>query len=193
MTKTPDSGLIALVCYLPEPLNTTLTTFRDVLKSSYSAVPHITILPPRPIRVAPDNIERHIEAALAPHREFAVELTALLSFPATNVLYLAVETGGSDLLKQLHVALNTGELSYREAYEFTPHVTVAGPFDSDALPQLLQQANELWNASKSVRSFAVRELVLLWSDSDGNRWEPLRTFTLKSGTREFLATVGNRT
>src|SRR3954447_3752196 len=119
MTNTPDSGLVALVSYLPEPLNTTLTSFRDVLKSSYSAVPHITILPPRPIRVGLESIERQIEAALAPHREFAVELTDLLSFPATNVLYLAVQTGGSDVLKQLHIALNTGELSYREAYEFT--------------------------------------------------------------------------
>src|SRR4051812_34620617 len=161
MTKMPDGGLIALVSYLPEPLNTTLQNFRAVLKGSYSALPHITILPPRPLRVGIENVERYIAETLSSHREFAVELTDLLSFPATNVLYLAVASG-SDMLRRLHVALNTGELNHREAYEFTPHVTVAGPFDSEALPALLEQANELWNQSDSARSFHVRELVLLW-------------------------------
>jgi 2'-5' RNA ligase len=192
MTKMPDGGWIALVCYLPEPLNTTLQNFREVLRSSYSALPHITILPPRPLRVGIESVERHIAQTLASQREFAVELTDLLSFPATNVLYLAVDSG-SDALSRLHVALNTGELSYREAYEFTPHVTVAGPFDTEALPASLEQANKFWSASNSARSFPVRELVLLWMESAGHGWQPLRSFTLGSARRELLATAGNRT
>ncbi len=192
MTKMPDGGLIALVCYLPEPLNTTLQNFRQELRSSYSAQPHITILPPRPLRGGIEHVERYIAETISPYPEFAVELTELLSFPATNVLYLAVNSG-SDALRQLHVALNTGELNYREAYDFTPHVTVAGPFESTALPERLERANELWSASESARSFPVRELVLLWTDSDGHRWEPLSSFTLRSTTRELLATAGNRT
>lgn len=192
MTKMPDGGLIALVCYLPEPLNTTLQSFREVLKSSYSALPHITILPPRPLRVGIESVEQHIAETLASHPEFVVNLTELLSFPATNVLYLAVESG-ADVLRRLHLALNTRELSYRETYEFTPHVTVAGPFESEALPALLEQASELWNASESARSFPVRELALLWTDSDEHGWKPVRSFTLQSAGREFLATAGNRT
>jgi 2'-5' RNA ligase len=137
-------------------------------------------------------VEQYISKTLAPHPEFVVELTDLLSFPATNVLYLAVDSG-SDVLRRLHFALNTGELSHRETYEFTPHVTVAGPFESEALPSLLEQANELWTASDSTRSFPVRELVLLWTDSDEHGWEPLRSFTLQSVGREFLATAANRT
>jgi 2'-5' RNA ligase len=192
MTKMPVGGLIALVSYLPEPLNTTLQAFREVLRSSYSALPHITILPPRPLQSGIESVEQYITETLAPHPEFVVELTDLLSFPATNVLYLAVDSG-SDVLRRLHFALNTGELSHRETYEFTPHVTVAGPFESEALPSLLEQANELWTASDSTRSFPVRELVLLWTDSDEHGWEPLRSFTLQSVGREFLATAANRT
>jgi 2'-5' RNA ligase len=192
MTKMPVGGLIALVSYLPEPLNTTLQAFREVLRSSYSALPHITILPPRPLQSGIESVEQYISETLAPHQEFVVELTDLLSFPATNVLYLAVDSG-SDVLRRLHFALNTGELSHRETYEFTPHVTVAGPFESEALPSLLEQANELWTASDSTRSFPVRELVLLWTDSDEHGWEPLRSFTLQSVGREFLATAANRT
>jgi len=192
MTKMPDSGLIALVCYLPEPLNTTLQSFREVLKSSYSALPHITILPPRPLRVGIESVKELIAGTLAPHPEFVVELTELLSFPATNVPYLPVDSG-SDVLSQLQLALNTGELSYRKAYDFTPHVTVAGPFETEALPTLLEQANELWNGSDSDRSFPVRELVLLWTENDASGWEPLRSFTLQSVGRELLATAGNRT
>jgi 2'-5' RNA ligase len=100
---------------------------------------------------------------------------------------------GSDLLRHLHVALNTGELSYREAHEFTPHVTVAGPFDSTVLPGLLAQANELWSTQGSTRSFPVRELILLWTDTEGHRWEPLRSFTLRNTPKELLATAANRT
>jgi 2'-5' RNA ligase len=192
MTKMPVGGLIALVSYLPEPLNTTLQAFREVLRSSYSALPHITILPPRPLQSGIESVEQYISKTLAPHPEFVVELTDLLSFPATNVLYLAVDSG-SDVLRRLHFALNTGELSHRETYEFTPHVTIAGPFESEALPSLLEQANELWTASDSTRSFPVRELVLLWTDSDEHGWEPLRSFTLQSVGREFLATAANRT
>jgi 2'-5' RNA ligase len=192
MTKMPDRGLIALVCYLPEPLTSTLQNFREVLRGTYSAVPHITILAPRPLQVGIETIEQYIAATLAPYSEFTVELTEILSFPATNVLYLAVDSG-SDVLTHLHTALNSGELSYREAHEFTPHVTVAGPFDSTNLSALLERANELWNAQESARSFPVRELVLLWTESEGDRWEPLRSFTLKNTPKELLATAGNRT
>jgi|SRR3954471_11228728 len=192
MTKMPDGGLIALVSYLPEPLNTTLQRFREVLKSSYSALPHITILPPRPLRVGIEDVEQYIAETLASHPEFVVELNDVLSFPATSVLYLGVDSG-SDVLRRLHLALNTGELSHRETYDYTPHVTVAGPFESEALPALLQQANQLWNASESDRSFPVRELVLLWTSSDAHGWEPLRSFTLRSLERELLATAANRT
>ena len=192
MTKMPDGGLIALVCYLPEPLNATLQSFREVLRGTYSAVPHITILAPRPLQVGIEAVEQYIAATIASYPEFTVELSELLSFPATNVLYLAVNSG-SDVLTHLHMALNTGELSYREAHEFTPHVTVAGPFDSTALPGLLEQANELWSAQGSTRSFPVRELILLWTDSEGHPWQPLRSFTLRNTPKELLATAANRT
>jgi 2'-5' RNA ligase len=192
MSMMPDGGLIALVCYLPEPLNTALQNFRDVLKGSYSALPHITILAPRPLRMGIEGAERFIAETLAPHREFTVELTDLLPFPATNVLYLAVNAG-SDVLTQLHLALNTGELKYREAHEFTPHVTVAGPFEPEALPEVLERANQLWSGFESARSFPVRELVLLWTDSQEHGWQALRSFKLRNTPRELLATVGNRT
>src|SRR3954452_6836626 len=183
MTKMPDGGFIALVSYLPESLTTALQSFRQVLSSSYSALPHITILPPRPLRGGLEGVEQYIANTIAPYTEFAVELTDLLSFPATNVLYLAVDTG-SESLKQLHVALNTGALSYREIHEFTPHVTVAGPFESTALPGLLEQANGLWSSTdESVRLFPVRELVLLWTDNEKRGWEPLRSFILGSSRR----------
>jgi 2'-5' RNA ligase len=192
MTKVPDGGFIALVCYLPEPLNTTLQDFRSVLSSSYAALPHITILPPRPLQVGLESVVRYIGETIASYPEFVVELTELLSFPATNVLYLAVDSG-ADALRQLHVALNTGELSYRELHEFTPHVTVAGPFESTTLPGMLEQASALWSTSESARSFPVRELVLLWTGTDGHGWEPLMSFTLRGTRKELLATAGNRT
>jgi 2'-5' RNA ligase len=192
MTTTPADGLIALVCYLPEPLNTTLQDFQKVLSSSYSALPHVTILPPRPLRVGIEDIERYIAETLAPFPAFTVELAELLSFPATNVLYLAVDSG-SDELKQLHVALNTGELRYREVHDFTPHVTVAGPFESNALPGLLEQATTLWTTSETTRSFPVRELVLLWTGNEGQGWDQLRSFTLGGTRTELLATAANRT
>jgi len=192
MTQMPDGGLIALVCYLPEPLTATLQQFREVLSSSYSALPHITILPPRPLRAGIEAIERYIAETLEPYAEFSVELSEVLSFPATNVLYLGVESG-SEVLRRLHVALNTGELHFREAYDFTPHVTVAGPFESAALPHLLQRAVELWSGSESARSFPVRELVLLWMDNHERGWEPLRSFTLRRTQRDVLATAANQT
>ena len=192
MTQMPDGGLIALVCYLPEPLTATLQQFREVLSSSYSALPHITILPPRPLRAGVEAIERYIAETLEPYAEFSVELSEVLSFPATNVLYLGVESG-SEVLRRLHVALNTGELHFREAYDFTPHVTVAGPFESAALPHLLQRAVELWSRSESARSFPVRELVLLWMDNHERGWEPLRSFTLRRTQRDVLATAANQT
>jgi 2'-5' RNA ligase len=192
MTNMPDGGLIALVCYLPEPLTQTLQDFREVLRSSYSALPHITVLPPRPMRGGIESVSRYIAETIAPYPEFAVELTEMLSFPATNVIYLAVNSG-ADMLRELHLALNSGELSYREAHEFTPHVTVAGPFDSTALPELLEHVKDLWRDSESPRSFPVRELVLLWTAREGDRWEPLRIFILGGKTKEFLATAANRT
>jgi 2'-5' RNA ligase len=192
MTNMPEGGLIALVCYLPEPLNTVVQQFREVLRSSYAALPHITILPPRPLRADVGTVERYIAQSLAPFQEFTVELTDLHSFPATSMLYLSISSG-SDVLRKLHQALNSGELDHEEAYEFTPHATVAGPFDPDAIPGLMEQANAFWKSRESNGSFGVRELVLLWTDRDGHGWQALRTFTLRSAAREFLATAANRT
>lgn len=191
MTIRPDQGLIALVCYVPEPLFSALRDIRVALNSSYSALPHITVLPPRPLSASADAVLDYVEAILSEYSVFAIELTHLSAFPATNVLYLEVDTG-SDQLRQMHTALDTGELNYPETYEFTPHVTVAGPFESDALPGLFKTANELWALNDSSSRFEVRELVMLGLGPGESQWVPLRSFTLKR-ERGLLATAANQT
>ena len=194
MNEYPGS-FFALVSYVPDPLGSFLDALRQSFPGEKYPQAHITILPPRPLRVATESASRQALAVLRNFSAFDVELTSVQRFPDTDVLYLDVSEGDR-LLHQLHAALNSGVLADQERFEFRPHLTLGGPIPSEALPAEHKRAESAWESWDAPRRFTLNEVAALWGTPSGNsaEWQRLWTFNLPAGSARQAAAgiIGQR-
>ena len=176
-------GYFALVSYLPHQLASCLTQIRKHFGMSARSEPHVTVLPRRPLARDLEKASRHALNVLSGFPAFQVELSSVQLFAETNVLYLGISRGRSNL-ETLHAALNTGQLAHKEEFEFLPHLTLGGPVqDGEALQVHAQVAAE-WEGADCPRSFLAGEIVCLWQapDSDPGCWQPIWCHKLNAAT-----------
>ncbi|HMF75548.1 MAG TPA: 2'-5' RNA ligase family protein [Bryobacteraceae bacterium] len=189
MTKTPESaqwGSLALVCYIPDPLGSFLHALRQILPGEENPQAHITILPPRPLKLPLDAALQQAEIILERFAPFKVNLSEVDCFPGTKVLYLNID-GGFEPLHEIHAALNTGDLRHDEAFEFRPHLTLGGPVSPEQLESVRILAERTWRASRHSPGFTVREIVGLWSPSGvtaAGNWKRLWSYRLRPDPTE---------
>jgi 2'-5' RNA ligase len=177
--NTPLRGSFALVSYVPEPLGPFLDQLRLSLPGAEFPQAHITLLPPRPLAVTIQAASRHAQSVLNRFSAFDVELSAVRKFPETNVLYLDLTEGG-ETVRDLHEALNSGDLHYQEPFEFHPHLTLCGPVPDLGAAQ--QEAEIAWRSFLVPRRFAVQEIVGLWASSNGIglSWQRIWSYNLQA-------------
>ena len=194
----PEQGAVALVCYVREDVCDVFRTLRKALPSSYDARPHITLLPPRPLSLPIRDLIHRVSCILATQTAFTVGLKDVALFAETNLLYFEIEEG-VEQLHELHSRLNADELRHDEAYDFKPHLTIGGPYDTISAPTVLAEAKALWKASPCSRQIHLGEVVLLWlAPSDRQRdCRYLATFTLDGKQldehRALAATTADQT
>ncbi len=177
---------MALVAYVPDPLASFLYRMRQSFSAPPCPQPHITILPPRPLRVSSESACARAQEILQSRHQFAVELSQVRCFTSTSTLYLDISEGAPEL-HTLHDALNGGDLHHQEEFDFRPHVTVGGPLNPLHLPGILQQAETDWRAVAYSPRFLLSELVCL-SQGKGNGktgWQRLWSVKLKPATTIF--------
>ena|SRR5690242_18817228 len=172
VTETTECGSFALVSYIPDPLGSFLHGLRQNLPGEDNPQPHITLLPPRPLRLSVDAASQQAQNILLQFPAFEVELSRICSFPETNVLYLEVGKGNR-LLYDLHDALNAGDLAHEEKFAFRPHLTLSGPVDPPHLPWVRKQAEIVWYASDHSRRFTLEEIAFLClgPESPEGKWQ----------------------
>lgn len=199
--ETPDnstSGSIALVSYIPEPLGSFFYNLRETLPGDSNPQAHITILPPRPLRVGVDTASDQALQALSRFPAFEVELSNVGRFAATNFLYVDIGVG-ADSFHRLHDALNQGDLAHAEEFEFRPHLTLGGPVPEAYLSSLQDQVEVAWLSADHPRRFVLDEIVFLWlTSNDANgEWCRLWTYNLQTKgtalTKAATAAFTNRT
>ena len=176
--------------YIPDPLRSVLQGLRQILPSDTRPQPHITILPPRPLNARLEAVSKEAQKILQRFNAFNVELSHARFFPETNLIYLEIAEGDSDL-RDLHNALNTGFLKYNEEFEFQPHLTL-GRAIPDAGPAVVKsRITEAWR-SASCRRFTLDEVVLVWltSSGAGGEWRREWSYSLSEKAVEECSTVG---
>ncbi len=186
-SQTARLGSFALVSYIPEPLRSLLHAFRDTLPGDENPQPHITVLPPRALSVPVEAATAQCRDVLTDVSEFKVTLGSVRRFPSTNVLYLDLWQGNSQI-HRLHDALSTGQLDQQEEFDFRPHLTLSGFINSDDLPALERQAHESWTNVGLSKTFVLREIVGLWLSPEAG-WQRLWSQQLRSGARAASAGV----
>ena len=185
--KTPPWGFFALVSYIPDPLGSLLHELRQALPGDDNPRPHITILPPRPLKLPIEAASKQARKILRQFPPFEVELSRVSRFSQTDFLYLDVGDGGP-FLHHLHDALNTGDLNYLEELEFRPHLTLGGPVSARNLEATQEVAEAAWHSLLHLRRFTLDEVAALWL-SPGNgqgQWERVWSHRLREPRTEAL-------
>src|SRR5947209_977354 len=136
-------NVYALVIYIPDPLGRFLDDLRLELFPRCNPHAHVSVLPPRPLveewRTAREQVRGLIEAQ-AP---FDVELESMRIFPVTNVIYIEVGAGASQL-HYLHDSINRGALEFEEPFVYHPHITVAQEIPPEAAEAVHELAQRRW-------------------------------------------------
>lgn len=172
MHSEPDSAhplsLYALVIYLPEPLGGFLDDLRLELVPGCNPHAHISVLPPRPLPMAPEAVIEEARGIVGGFAPFDVELGRIEKFDVTDVIYISVE-GGTEQLRQMHQSLNRGALALDEPFPFHPHVTLAQECDVGQVEALLSVASRRWSEFPGPRRFRVEKAVFV-RNTRGNEW-----------------------
>jgi len=107
-------NVYALVIYIPDPLGRFLDDLRRELAPGCNPHAHVSVLPPRPLRVNWQAASGQVQALGADQQPFTVGLGEVRMFPVTNVIYLEVGPGHAEL-ERMHDSLN-GEALQRQLY-----------------------------------------------------------------------------
>jgi 2'-5' RNA ligase len=166
----------ALVAYIPSELGGFLDDLRRELVPGCLPRAHVTILPPRPLFVLPEEAWAQLSSALRDFAAFEVQLGSVEMFETTSVIYVGLRSGRREL-EQMHEALGAGDLGFSEPFQYHPHVTLAQDLAPEDVEAVYGRAARRWNAYGGPRSFAV-ETVTFVQNTDHNRWLDLAQYTL---------------
>ena len=150
----------ALVAYLPDPLGRFLDDLRVELTPDCKPHAHVTILPPRPLCHDLADTVHQLTDDLQDGLPFRVDLGQIETFAATQVIYLGLADGASEL-RRLYGALNCGCLEYKENFPYHPHITIAQNIPTGNAPKLARIATERFANYRGPRGFDVTVLSLV--------------------------------
>ena len=168
-------NVFALVIYIPDPLGRFLDDLRTELVPTYNPHAHVSVLPPRPLAVEWDRASEQVRSLIGGWSPFEIELTDLRIFPVTQVLYLDVGAGASELRK-MNTAMNTDGLQFQEPFEYHPHITLAQDVPHSEVPGLDRLARQRWSEYRGNRTFRAERAVFVQNTMD-NLWIDLAEYS----------------
>jgi 2'-5' RNA ligase len=166
----------ALVIYIADPLGRFLDDLRRELVPGYNPHAHVSVLPPRPLVADWRDASKQAQALTEGWPPFNVELTEVGIFPVTNVVYLELGKGASDL-ESMHRALNNGPLGFDEPFRYHPHITLAQEIPADRVTEVHELARKRWREYRGKRTFRADRTVFVQSTLR-NCWIDLADYTL---------------
>jgi 2'-5' RNA ligase len=173
-----QQSLYALVIYLPDPLGAFLDDLRLEMVPGCNPHAHVSVLPPRPLPVAPETAIEEARGILGAFAPFDIELGRIQRFDVTDVVYIGVQDGAG-LLSQMHRRLNRGALAFEEPFAYHPHVTLAQGIGADQVEALAALASLRWREFQGPRRFRVESAVFV-RNTQGNRWVDLANGPLRA-------------
>jgi 2'-5' RNA ligase len=171
-------NVFALVIYIPDPLGEFLDDLRRELAPHYNPHAHVSVLPPRPLAVDWRKASDQLRAVAETWSPFDVELTTLGVFRVTDVIYLEVGKGATEL-RQMHESTNREVLAFQEPFEYHPHITLAQDVAHQDVGEVFELARHRWEEFQGIRSFRAERAVFV-QNTIGNVWLDLADLPLGS-------------
>ena len=169
-------NVFALVVYIPGPLGVFLDDLRRELVPHYNPHAHVSVLPPRPLGVDWQTASDQARTLTESWVPFEVQLTKIQVFPVTDVIYIEVDGGASELYR-MHAAMNLTDLAFEEPFPYHPHITVAQEIPHERVPDVCAQAQQRWDEFQGPRSFRA-ERVAFVQNTLTNCWIDLAEYSL---------------
>jgi 2'-5' RNA ligase len=169
--------LYALVSYIPDELGEFLNRLRAELVPQCSLLSHVTVLPPRELHAPLPDLHAELQELTRPMPPVEITLGDVKKFDGTDVVYLDVVGGRTDLLG-MHLRLNRGALSSREPFEFCPHITLAQLIPPGLVQSTFEAAKRRWSEWTRNRRFPVDSLTFVRNVS-GLGWSTLDEYPLR--------------
>lgn len=166
----------ALVTYLPDPLCSFLDNLRRELAPGCAPHAHVTILPPRPLAVTPEEAVAAMRSRISDFSAFEIKAGEVLIFAGSDVVYLSIKEGRPELL-QMHRALNVGPLKHEGPYPYHPHITLAQDLTPQQSIELAAVAQRRWAEYSGPRVFSAEKLVFV-QNTARHGWTDLAHFQL---------------
>lgn len=169
----------AIVTYIPDPLGGFLDGLRKELVPSCSLRSHVSILPPRPLGHTEQQARDQIERECRRKSRFPIQAGGIRVFDVTNVIYIEIAVGAEDL-RQMHDALNSDALAYKEPYVYHPHITLAQQLPADMIGEGSELASRRWAEYRHARGFDV-DVITFVQNTSLNRWIDLSETRMQPG------------
>jgi 2'-5' RNA ligase len=166
----------ALVIYIADPLGGFLDDLRRELVPGYNPHAHVSVLPPRSLLVDWRIASKQARSLTEGWAPFDVHLAEIGIFPVTNVVYLEVGKGASEL-KKMHRAMNQGPLGFDEPFPYHPHITLAQEIPPGQVTEVHELARKRWREFRGNRTFPADRTVFVQSTLR-NCWIDLADYPL---------------
>lgn len=168
-------NVFALVVYIPGPLGVFLDDLRRELVPHYNPHAHVSVLPPRPLGVDWQTASLQARTLAESWAPFEVQLTGIQVFPVTNVIYLEVGSGASELYR-MHDAMNLADLAFEEPFPYHPHITVAQEILHDRVAEVGELAQRRWNEFQGPHAFRAERATFV-QNTLSNCWIDLEDYS----------------
>jgi 2'-5' RNA ligase len=169
-------NVFALVIYIPDPLGRFLDELRQELVPSYNPHAHVSVLPPRPLPVDWSVAAGQVRSLTGAWAPFEIELTDIGIFPLTDVIYIQLGAGASEL-SRMHTAMNSGPLGFHEPFPYHPHVTLAQEIPAGQVDSVCETAMERWRDYRGPRTFRADRAAFVQNTLQ-NCWIDLAEYPL---------------
>jgi 2'-5' RNA ligase len=169
-------NVFALVIYIPAPLGEFLDELRRELVPHYNPHAHVSVLPPRPLKVDWQEASEQARGLTEGWAPFDVELGSVEVFARTDVIYIGIGQGESELY-DLHAAMNRSALAFDEPFKYHPHITIAQEIPHDRVEEMKDLARRRWEEYSGPRTFRADRAVFVQNTSE-NCWLDLAEYCL---------------
>jgi 2'-5' RNA ligase len=170
---------IGVAIAIPQPHATVLANWRRRVGDPAAELvwPHVTLLPPTPVRSEDlPAIEEHLTHVADGRAPFVMHLAGTGTFrPTSPVVFVQVARGVGDC-EELEASVRTGLLQRPLDFPYHPHVTVAHEIADSGLDEAYAGLADF------VARFPVDHFVL-FSRGEDRRWQWRTEFTLGGAAR----------
>lgn len=153
--------IVGVVIPVPAALSRLANRIRRPYDPNFNRIgPHVTVLPPRAVRLTRREVHDAVGGVARRWRSFDLVLGAIRTFhPVMPVVFASLRSGRGEL-ERLHGKLARGPLHGDEAFPYVPHLTLGQNLSARRLERALELSRKVFGPARAPRWRVDRLIVV---------------------------------